>query len=136
MLMNPMTLSGCSAVSHSEADGLYQKALQLIQDHVGDGTTITKILQSLKVSRTTLRRHFLDQLGRPPGEELMRLRVERAKNLLTNTNFSIKSIAFKSGFRRVSNFGDFFRRQTGLSPRMFRERLAVKISDANSTGNF
>jgi AraC-like DNA-binding protein len=122
MLRNTIDFTGLARIDAVQIDHLYRNALRLIQEHAGDGTTINEILQSLRVSRPTLRRHFLEKLGRTPGQELMRLRVERAKDLLTNTDFSIKSIAFMSGYRRVSNFGDFFRRQVGLSPRAFRQR--------------
>jgi AraC-like DNA-binding protein len=104
---------------------LYAKALRVITLRAGDGMTVKELCGVLHVSPKTLQRHFLDIVGRTPSQELIRLRMERAKELLANTKFSIKFIAILTGYRRVSYFGDFFRRQTGLSPRAYRQQHAL-----------
>jgi len=108
--------------------GLCQRACALLGTHAAGNTTIKEIATLLGVSRTTLERHFAVHVGRTPGQELLRVRMERAKALLVTTNLPVKTIAARSGYRRVSNFSDFFRRQTGLSPREFRERRAVVVA--------
>jgi transcriptional regulator GlxA family with amidase domain len=102
-------------------DSLYAKALRLFALRVGDGLVIKDVCRILGVSRSTLWRQFMDTAGRTPTEEFVRIRVERAMDLLVNTELPIKRIAILSGYRQVSHFGDFFRRQTGLSPRAFRQ---------------
>jgi transcriptional regulator GlxA family with amidase domain len=101
---------------------LYAKALRLMNLRAGDGLAIGEVCRVLGVSRRALRRHFLENSGRTPSEELVRIRMVYATHLLTHTDFPIKTVAVLSGYRRVSNFSDFIRRQTGLPPRELRLR--------------
>jgi transcriptional regulator GlxA family with amidase domain len=114
----------CPGTTAARPSSLYVQALEIIRRHAADGTTLKDILDSLQVSHDTLERHFLQQLGRTPSQELLRVRVEHARTLLLTTDFPVKTIAMMCGYRRVSNFGDFIRRQTGLSPRALRQRWA------------
>jgi transcriptional regulator GlxA family with amidase domain len=99
---------------------VFDQALRLIQQHACDGSNIEQILDALPVSRQTLARHFLQRLGRTPAQELTRIRIDHAKTLLTMTEHPVKHIAQQVGFRKTSNFSDFFRNQIGVSPTAFR----------------
>jgi transcriptional regulator GlxA family with amidase domain len=101
----------------------FEQALRLIRQRACEGATVEQILDSVHVSRKTLERDFLLHLGRTPGQELIRLRIERAKHLLCTTYLPIKRVAFMTGFctnRSATNFSAFFRRETGVSPSAFR----------------
>jgi transcriptional regulator GlxA family with amidase domain len=99
----------------------FDQALRLIHQHACDGSTIEQILDSVHISRQTLERHFQAHLGRTPGQELVRVRLEHAKTLLAMTHHPVKRIAQMVGFRQAANFSIFFRAQTGLSPTTFRQ---------------
>jgi AraC-like DNA-binding protein len=99
---------------------LHAKALRLISLRACDGLTIEELLAALEVSRSTLERQFILHVGHTPRLELVRVRLARAKELLATTNLPPKAIAKMAGYRNVSNFGAFFRKQTGLSPLGFR----------------
>ncbi len=103
-------------------DDLYQRALQLIGRHVADRMTLKEILAILGVSHYMLLRLFLARTGRTPNQEMARLRLQHAQSLLLTTQLPLKKIAIMCGFRRVSNFSDFFCRQTSLTPGAFRKR--------------
>jgi len=51
------------------------------------------------------------------------LRVEKAKSLLPNLNLRVSEIGYEVGFRSLTHFNRLFKRITGLSPTMYRERL-------------
>ena len=59
-----------------------------------------------------------------PLQEIRRVRLERAKSLLRETRLSIGRIAVMVGFEEQAAFGKFFRQQTELSPREYREQDA------------
>jgi transcriptional regulator GlxA family with amidase domain len=103
----------------------FQQAVRLIRQHACDGTSLEELLGALGCSRSTLERQFLKNLGRTPGQEVARLRMEYAQQLLITTPLSVKSIAMRVGYQRLSNFGDFFRRHAGLSPRHYRKLYAA-----------
>ncbi|WP_232516389.1 helix-turn-helix domain-containing protein [Chitinophaga caeni] len=46
-----------------------------------------------------------------------------AKRLLQASECSIKEIAYELGFNDLAYFSNFFKTQTGYSPRQFKERL-------------
>ena len=61
--------------------------------------------------------------GLPPGEYLLRKRVEQACKLLGDPTLSIKEVAARSGFDDPYYFSKVFRRVDGLTPTLFREAL-------------
>lgn len=69
-----------------------------------------------------MERRFSDTLGRTPKEEIARVRMERAKRLLTLTDYTMQRIAALSGFKTASHFGVVFKRMTSMSPKAFREQ--------------
>ncbi len=46
--------------------------------------------------------------------------IKQIKRLLTNTNFSIKEIAYQMSFEETTNFYKYFKRQTSYTPEQFR----------------
>ncbi|MFN0128701.1 MAG: helix-turn-helix domain-containing protein [Verrucomicrobiales bacterium] len=55
-----------------------------------------------------------------PGEPIRRVRIVAAKRHLTDPRLSIARVAHLCGFDQQSKFSNFFRRETGLSPRTWR----------------
>ena len=69
-------------------------------------------------------RRFVEHLGRTPGQELQRVRIDRAKKLLTHTSQKIETIAHDSGYQSINSFCVAFKRVTGMSAKNFRERMS------------
>lgn len=57
-----------------------------------------------------------------------RLRIEKAKALLTSTNLSISDIAYECGYSNVSHFNRVFKTQQEVSPQEFRLDKTNNIS--------
>ena len=70
----------------------------------------------------TLRRHFRAALGRTVIEEITRLRLERAKRLLVDSDEKIKQVARDCGFTDAAYFDRVFVRVEGMSPGEYRRR--------------
>jgi len=95
------------------------RALQIIRDHACEGLTVNDVIGQVALSRPTLQRRFLNHLGRTPKQQIDRARVERAKQLLIETNYTLKYIARVTGFANAAHFASAFKRQTGQSPKHF-----------------
>jgi transcriptional regulator GlxA family with amidase domain len=65
-------------------------------------------------------RAFKRSMGVTPHDYLMRQRVERTVQLLSDTNMSLSEIAFAAGFADQSQFARRFRQHVGVSPRDYR----------------
>jgi len=101
-------------------------ALRFIRDHACDGISVEDVLQMVPVSRSVLERRFQKLLGRSPYEEILRLRIERVKDLLTTTDLSIAEIARQLGFSGVEHLSALFKKKSGVSPREFRRTVTVR----------
>jgi AraC-like DNA-binding protein/mannose-6-phosphate isomerase-like protein (cupin superfamily) len=76
--------------------------------------------QIAHMSRSNLMRVFRKATGQSPIEYLLRLRIQKSMELLSNSDLSITDIAMEVGFQDSNYFARQFRRALGKSPRTFR----------------
>ena len=96
--------------------------IAVIRDRACEGVGIEEILLGLNISQSTLRREFARIVGHTPGEEMARVRLERAKELLQISDITIARVAAATGYASQTNFTTFFKGQTGMTPREYRKR--------------
>jgi len=106
-----------------------ERALRYLRDNLGEPLRGSQIAAAAGVSRRVLERRFREVVGSGPLQEARRLRVERARTLLAETNLPMPSIAERCGFSTPQLFANVFRRQTGHSPTTYR-RLFSRARDA------
>lgn len=73
-----------------------------------------------------LERRFRGVLGRSVLEEIHRVRVERVKELLTETHLPIETVAVRSGFSSARRLDVVFAKQTGISPTAYRRQSQAR----------
>jgi AraC-like DNA-binding protein len=72
-------------------------------------------------------RLFKKETGKTPHEYLVHLKIDKAKELLAYSNFSVTEICFLCGFTEHSYFSKVFKRLTGSTPLDYRrERQALR----------
>ncbi|MBA4018423.1 MAG: XylR family transcriptional regulator [Pirellula sp.] len=98
------------------------RALRFIREHAASAIGVDEVVRAALTSRRKLERQFEALLKRSPNQEILRVRIERARSLLLETNIALAAVARQSGFSSVKYFGDAFRRQTGSSPGEFRRK--------------
>jgi len=96
------------------------RAVRMIRERACDGLSVEGILDEIPMSRSTLDRRFREALGRSPKAEIMRVRMERVKQLLLETDFSLAEIARRTGFRHTEYFSTIFKRKVGVTPGRYR----------------
>lgn len=96
------------------------RALGLIRRRACERIGVEEILDDLTVSRSTLERAFARRFGRTPAQELVRVRMERARQLLRETDLPVSQVAAMTGYERSSSFSEFFRKHAGQTPRAYR----------------
>ena len=99
------------------------QALRYMQTHACSGITVDDVLGEVPVARRQLERQFKKCLGRLPAEELRRIRLERGRQLLADTEMSMEEVAEASGYAGSTQFGAAFRNEHGLTPLAYRRRL-------------
>ena len=61
--------------------------------------------------------------GGPPGQELQRVRIERAKRLLAESSNKLEVLAGQCGYQSANTFCVAFKQATGMSPKQFRDSV-------------
>ena len=84
------------------------------------------VVAATDLSRRPLEKAFRQEMKRTLNEEIVRMRMEKVKDLLTTTNMKVVEVAAATGFSRPSHLFRTFRKQLGLSPRTYRKRKAAQ----------
>ncbi|MEC5317602.1 HTH-type transcriptional activator RhaR [Brenneria populi subsp. brevivirga] len=79
-----------------------------------------------RVTERALRRLFRQQTGMTVAQYLRQLRLCHAKYLLRGDNMLISEIAICCGFEDSNYFSVVFARETGMTPRLWRQRFGAK----------
>jgi LacI family transcriptional regulator len=97
-------------------------AIRVIRERACDaaGLTIDDVAAEVAVSRSVLQRRFKRAVGRTLHEEMLRVRLARARELLAETDLPIATVAEKSGFHHQEYLGVVFRQRVGTTPAKFR----------------
>ncbi len=98
------------------------QALRMIRDGACEGILPRDVAARIPVSRVLLASRFKSAVGRTIGQEIQRVRIERARELLETTELPIKQIAHRAGFRGVEYMTRLFHRWTGQTPADYRRK--------------
>lgn len=82
---------------------------------------LKQIASAVSLSLSQLDRLFLRHTGYSPQHHRNQRRLQRILFVLRHSEQPIKTIAYSEGFRRISHFSAWFKTQTGLSPRQYRQ---------------
>jgi AraC-like DNA-binding protein len=89
--------------------------------NLGQDLTIDDMARTAMFSKFHFTRVFRDVTGTSPGRFLSALRLQEAKRLLLETDFSVADISSQVGYSSVGTFSSRFKFCVGVSPSMFRE---------------
>jgi len=98
------------------------KALKLMRDDFKDGVVLEDVCRHVGLSKRGLEKAFKKHLGDSPAAVLRQIRLNYAKNSLTQTDAKIESIALECGYSNSSNLSHAFNREVGMSPQDYRHR--------------
>ena len=95
-------------------------ALRYIRQHANHNIRVSDVLKQVELSRRVLESRFQKALGRSPHQEIQRQRMNRVKELLSETDLPVSEISELAGFEHPEYMAAAFKRETGLSPTRFR----------------
>jgi len=104
----------------NEAQRLVRKAMAFIHAKYAEPISRTDIAQHVSIAEDHLTYCFRQELGTTPIKYLQRYRVNRARQLLKESERTITEIALLVGFSDSGYFSRIFHRETGMSPDAFR----------------
>jgi AraC-like DNA-binding protein len=110
--------------SDSSARGLNARQLRLvteaIHEKIGEPISVSMLSTVAGLSRSHFSHAFRTSLGRTPHAHIVRLRIERAMKLMTDSDAPLSEIALATGFSDQAHFSNKFRRSAGMTPAQWR----------------
>ncbi len=104
------------------------QVIALMENHIEDPISPADLADQVDMSTRQLERLFRRYLNRSPKRYYMELRLERARNLLMQTDMSVISVALATGFTSPSHFSKCYRAHYDTTP--YRERGAHASPEA------
>ena len=101
------------------SDGRIAPAVQYIESRYNENVSVDYLAELCALSKPHLFRLFKNQLGVSPIEYRNRLRIERAKELLSDGECSISEISQILGFESVYYFSRIFKAHTNYPPSLY-----------------
>lgn len=98
---------------------------EYLDGHYCEPISVESAAQAMQMSKSHFMRFFRAATGQPFVAHLNRFRVAKAQQLMATTNEAIAEISQEVGFCDQSYFGLIFRRELGMTPREYRDRLRV-----------
>ncbi len=117
-LMNsdPLLTSYFARLSHDERPSI----VEIMEHNFCFNLKLEQYADLCHRSLSTFKRDFKQTFNESPGKWLLKKRVERAANLISNTDKSITQIAFDAGFEDLSHFSRAFKKLMGTTPTAYK----------------
>ncbi len=101
------------------------RAVSFIHEHASQGIVVRDVAIHVAISQSTLQRRFSTILGRSPRQEIIRVQLERVKELLANNDMSLAEIAQLSGFNYLESMSRLFKDKVGQTPGQYRQQMRL-----------
>ncbi|WP_028293556.1 helix-turn-helix domain-containing protein [Oceanobacter kriegii] len=98
-----------------------RRVINWMQDHLDEEFNLARLADQVDLSEFHFNRLFKRATGLPPSQYQIRLRIEQARKLLRETDFSVLEIANHVGYSNPSHFAALFKKHVGVSPSVFRQ---------------
>ena len=104
----------------SMSGGQLRRVVEHMHAHIEESLPLARLAQVCRLSQSQFLRAFREATGEPPHRYLVRLRLQRARELLEHTELPVIEVGLRCGFEQASHFATAFRTSFGVSPRAWR----------------
>jgi LacI family transcriptional regulator len=123
--------SGTVVLRHSAnhlavEDPVLRRVMSYLTERIQDPITVEQLCADLRIARRGLERKFREYYHCTPWEMLCQLRVNRAKQLLSETNHPVSMVSELCGFNDPERMAVVFKRVAGMPPSVFRKGSGVQ----------
>ncbi|MBP2637843.1 MAG: rhaS 7 [Firmicutes bacterium] len=114
-----LTCASCRL--HDDSRELTEKAAEYMENHYMEPLTVPELARQHGLSSRQFAYLFQKHKKMSPNKFLIEYRMRRARELLCTAACSVADISARVGYSDPYYFSKLFKRQTGLSPRLFRK---------------
>ncbi len=103
------------------------KAKVVLRERILEDIDLELVAKDLNMSYSWFRRKFREYTGFAPAQYVQELKLQKAKELLTNSSLSSKEIAFQLRFDDPEYFSSFFKKRNNMTPIQYRDFTQGKV---------
>ncbi len=115
-----------SQVDGDEVLNRIQQSKALIREKLLTNITPEEIAEEVNISYSWFRKTFKEYTNMSPSHYMQDLKLQKAKEMLVNTQMSIKEISYSLNYDNISYFTTLFKRYIHMTPNEYREIYGVK----------
>lgn len=123
-LHNKMCIDFCKQMNQIRRNQVLTKpvvlCLNYIYQHVHSRLTVKELAEYANLSESYLSKIFCREMGIPVSEYILNLKIEKAKNMLQFSDYSIVDISNYLAFSSQSHFIQVFSKKVGNTPYRYR----------------
>ncbi len=122
------TMKQIESFNQSKGNQLITSIIQYINENISDSTlSLKKISEINYINSSYLSRIFKAVTGTTFIDYLINIRIEKAKKLLTSSNFKIYEIAEQIGINDPNYFSKYFKKHTNFTPAQYKEMHSTSL---------
>lgn len=111
-------------IKKSQDNERIRQILSYLKDHIGEDLPVSRLAHVIPISERECYRLFRRFLDASPMEYILSLRLEKALELLANTDISISTVSQETGFGSSSYFGKIFKEHFHMTPKEYRRYVS------------
>ena len=120
LLLDVVRFAGCRTHGPRRNHATLERLKAMIEADLAEPVSLAALARTAGLSVPRFKVWFKEQTGVPPGEYILRRRVDEACRLLTGTKMKITDLGYTLGFSSSQYFATVIKRYTGLTPRQVR----------------
>jgi AraC-like DNA-binding protein len=97
-----------------------KRVLAYVDEHLGEPVSLADMARSAGLSRMYFAARFRAATGLRPHDYILRRRIDRAKQMLVETNEALVDVALDVGFQTQAHFTTVFKKIVGETPGRWR----------------
>jgi AraC family transcriptional regulator len=99
-----------------------RRVIEYIEEHLDGNLSLEAMAAEVEISPVYLARAFKAAIGQSPHRYVLGRRIDRAKELLRNTEMPVIDVALAAGLSSQSHLSYWFRRYLGVTPAAYRQQ--------------
>ena len=114
-----------SLAAAESASNPVSAVLEYVRSHLSEPLTVADMADLVRLSPSAFAHLFRDVTGRSPYQFVKEMRLDRARELLVDGDFTVARISKEVGYASVSHFISEFRGRFGVTPRAYYDAHAL-----------
>ncbi|ASP39522.1 AraC family transcriptional regulator [Bacterioplanes sanyensis] len=116
LLQGPQAASLFALASHNTHLARLERAIKYLNEHYQQKLDVEQLAQLANMSPSSFHRNFRQMTSTSPIQYIKKIRLTRARQLLTDQGIKVKQAAIQVGYDSPTQFSREFKRYFGLSP--------------------